>query len=402
MHSHPRRLLNKHFCPSLWPLRLFTLLCRRPPRYPHLRSTVEILGIPRPCSHPKALIGHPAASQVSPKHTEIMPPRGFGKRKGGYKGPLPGPEKNDAEGERSGVAQKPAKKPPLTHFLCVPLVTTESKPQLQASLQNFKEAVLCQEDVDLAGDGASGGIPERAIRPVGTLHLTLGVMSLQSPEKVEEAVSLLQSLDLVALLRESQPTDPVTADADSTSSHAEMARATIPPQPESGKTSVLDASTTRDQPPVPGPTDPLAISLRSLVSMHPPGKTSILYAQPEDPTGRLYSFCAGLRRLFTEKGLMVEDTRPLKLHATIVNTIYAKAGGRHGKGTSAGHGPNARAPVRIDATSLLPNYADYVWADSIHVGKIAICKMGAKKILDAQGSVVSEEYEQVASAEIKV
>ncbi|KAB2579567.1 hypothetical protein BFW01_g4784 [Lasiodiplodia theobromae] len=317
-----------------------------------------------------------------------MPPRGFGKRKGGYKGPLPGPDKNDAEGERSGVAQKPAKKPPLTHFLCVPLVTTESKPQLQASLQNFKEAVLCQEDVDLAGDGVSGGIPEKAIRPVGTLHLTLGVMSLQSPEEVEEAVSLLQSLDLVALLRESQPTN--------------IAQATIPPQPESGKTSVLDASTTRDQPPVPGPTDPLAISLRSLVSMHPPGKTSILYAQPEDPTGRLYSFCDGLRRLFTEKDLMVEDTRPLKLHATIVNTIYAKAGGRHGKGTSAGHGPNARAPVRIDATSLLPNYADYVWADNIHVGKIAICKMGAKKILDAQGSVVSEEYEQVASAEIKV
>ncbi|OJD31839.1 akap7 2 5 rna ligase-like domain protein [Diplodia corticola] len=350
-----------------------------------------------------------------------MPRRGFGKGKGGYKGPLPGPEKSDAEGERSVTAQKPAKRPPLTHFLCLPLVTAESRPQLQASLQRFKEAVLRQEDVGFDADlgaeqdyGAGSpvrvgdqerrlptttSIPEKAIRPVGTLHLTLGVMSLPTPEKVDEAISLLQSLDLAALLGASQPANPAAADAGKDV-----------PAPDVAHVNASDHS-------------PLVISLRSLFSMHPPHKTSILYAEPEDPTRRLHSFCNALRQMFTEKGLVIEDTRPLKLHATVVNTTYAKTRGRHGKGfirsgtgsseqskegtaeastgTSTGHGPNARAPIRLDATPLLSKYADHIWADSIHVDRVSICKMGAKKILNSQGIVVSEEYEQIASAEIR-
>ncbi|KAH7061489.1 AKAP7 2'5' RNA ligase-like domain-containing protein [Macrophomina phaseolina] len=325
-----------------------------------------------------------------------MPRHGFGKKKGGYKGPVPGPEGNGEanDHQQTSASQKPAKKPPLTHFLCVPLVTAESRPQLQESLGRFKDDHGPDADlgdgvgVAAAADGEQQareipGIPGKGIRPVGTLHLTLGVMSLMSQERLQEAVSLLQSLDLAEMLI------AITS---------------------SGSTSVLS--------------DPLVISLKSLVSMHPPRKTSILYARPEDPTNRLHPFCDALRALFTKKGLMVEDTRPLKLHATVVNTIYAKAEGRHGKAhrngqtttvepfpgeapgappdTSSGHGPNARAPIRIDATDLLPRYADFLWADGIRVGKIAICKMGAKKIVGEKGDVVDEEYEEVAAAEIKL
>ncbi|KAL1648892.1 hypothetical protein SLS58_002072 [Diplodia intermedia] len=233
-------------------------------------------------------------------------------------------------------------------------------------------------------------------------------MSLQTPDRVDEAASLLQGLDLAAILGGSQHAKPTAANAGKDAPASDVAQM-----------SALDPSTIGDQPP---PIEPLVISLRSLVSMHPPHKTSILYAEPEDPTGRLFAFCNALRCLFTEKGLMIEDTRPLKLHATVVNTIYAKSGGRHGKGfrrdpglseqskeataeastdTSTGHGPNSRAPIRLDATSVLSKYEDYVWADSIHVGKVAICKMGAKKTINAQGDVVSEEYEQIASAELR-
>merc|ERR1712137_1276523 len=82
------------------------------------------------------------------------------------------------------------KKPQLTHFLCLPLVTDTSKPQLQKGLERFKE--------DLANDGP---VPTKAVRPVGTLHLTLGVMSL-SPLKLEEVKQNLQDLDLHILLRD--------------------------------------------------------------------------------------------------------------------------------------------------------------------------------------------------------
>jgi activating signal cointegrator complex subunit 1 len=177
--------------------------------------------------------------------------------------------------------------------------------------------------------------------------------------------------------------------------------------------------------------------------MHAPTKTSILYAAPQDPSNRLFPLGQRLHTIFEEKEYMAKDTRPLKLHATIVNTIYAKAGGRYGRAKptqaqplpsqpevssqpepppdpaddvgepnddpdrveeelkpedrSSDHGPNARAPLRFDATALMEQFKEFVWARDFRVEKIAICKMGAKKILDENGDVVGEEYEEVAS-----
>ncbi|KAJ9649233.1 hypothetical protein H2199_000007 [Coniosporium tulheliwenetii] len=194
---------------------------------------------------------------------------------------------------------------------------------------------------------------------------------------------------------------------------------------------------------------PLKVSLRSLEPMQKAQKTSILYAAPDDPDGRLLRLGTELRRAFTDAELMVKDDRPLKLHATVVNTIYAKADGRrgrrrpgkgapaaegrkhrdsfdtpsepshdpdkeenhtassHDKGTNApldtssGHGPDARAPLRFDATALVERYKDFVWAERITIAKVAICKMGAKKTLNERGEVINEEYEEIASVALQ-
>ena len=78
------------------------------------------------------------------------------------------------------------------------------------------------------------------------------------------------------------------------------------------------------------------------------------------------------------------------MHATLVNTIYAK-----GK-KSQGHGPNANAPLKIDARALLHKYENFVWAEDLILDRIAICEMGAKKQME-NGEVVGEEYTEVAS-----
>ena len=83
------------------------------------------------------------------------------------------------------------------------------------------------------------------------------------------------------------------------------------------------------------------------------------------------------------------DDRPLKLHATIVNTIYAKSGGRLGQGL-----------LRFDATEFVERFKDSVWAEDIRIEKIAICKMGAKKLFTPDGKIVGEEYEMVASVDL--
>jgi len=98
-----------------------------------------------------------------------------------------------------------------------------------------------------------------------------------------------------------------------------------------------------------------------------------------------------------QAGFLVPDDRALKLHATIVNTIYAKSG-RGGRG--GGHGPNAKALVRLDAKDVMERYAEFVWCEGLQVGKVAICKMGAKRVVDVAGGVVGEEYEEVAAKEV--
>ncbi|KAF2433962.1 hypothetical protein EJ08DRAFT_646851 [Tothia fuscella] len=288
-----------------------------------------------------------------------------------------GPQ-SDAHDNASTTAGEKPKRLQLTHFLCIPLVTETSRPQLEKSLQEFQSKM--HEHVPL--------LSAKAIRPVGTLHLTLGVMSLVDEERLEGAIALLKSLGLKDMLKSSPPPglEPTVKlgleGVDNTITiPATLSRPISPPLLENqGAASTGLKSNTDPKPPI--------INLTSLHSMHSPHSTSVLYAHPQDPTFRLLPFCTNLQALFTSEGYIIDDNRPLKLHATIVNTTYAKAGGRGG------------APMRIDATSLIEKFRDVVWAEGVRVERVAICKMGAKKILGEGGVVVGEEYEEVAVVEM--
>ena len=314
---------------------------------------------------------------------------------------------------QKGPKRPPApKKPALTHFLCLPLVTPTSRPQLEASVAQFRDDV-CQTDTDVVlEDGSpeqsnvSQPVHPKAIRPVGALHCTLGVMSLKSNELLE-VIDFLKGVDIQQLLKQT---------VDTFASAGNLA-------PAENETAGSSSVNQRITPPnVERSTAPLTVDLKGLVSMHALEKTSILYSAPEDATGRLYPFCVALQKLFKDKGFMVEDNRELKLHATIVNTIYAKGkararrcnlkpnsaepGGESAKyggsadrqdARSQGHGPNANAPLKIDATAILRKYKDFVWAENVVLDRVAICEMGAKKTLDEDGNVKAEEYTEVAA-----
>lgn len=302
-------------------------------------------------------------------------------------------------------------------------------------------------------------IVEKAVRPIGALHLTLGVMSLDH-EKLQQAVQHLQSVDIRRLLTpsgKSSKNQPQTTTDQATS----IPTKDVGPWTAEGVESASIPSTLSrpiSPPPMSDKEPPLRISLKSLQSMHAPHKTSILYAFAEDPSERLEPLCNALRGQFMEAGFLIDDQRPLKLHATIVNTIYAKGrkrsrktreqtnkqqknpgvneikveestlddqkqgseaevedhkakettaqpsgqtasnGGEagHNDGTT-GHGPNADAPLKINAVGILERYKEYVWADDFVLDRVAICEMGAKKIFNEKGEVVSEEYKEVAT-----
>ncbi|KAH0544835.1 hypothetical protein FGG08_001064 [Glutinoglossum americanum] len=243
---------------------------------------------------------------------------------------------------------------PLTHFLCLPLVTLESRPQLQASLQQFSADILT------SGPDGQDVIPEKAIRPVDTLHLTIGVMSLGEPEKLERALRHLESIDLRNLLQ-AAPTAKPDLDA-------------VPFQ-------------------VPAEIVPLALSLESVATMHPPASASVLYSTPVDTTNRLGFFCQLLRDSFQKEGLVEDDGRPLLLHATILNTTYASergANNRKPKGKARRTGK-----ITFDAREIISRYEGFVFLKDSRIENVAICRMGAKRTVDEETGSAIEKYEVV-------
>ncbi|KAJ6264569.1 hypothetical protein Dda_0716 [Drechslerella dactyloides] len=273
----------------------------------------------------------------------------------------------------------------LTHFLAIPLHGQFLEP-LPAPHSAFKAAIKqftideapSEHDHDYDSE-PSTRIPDGAIREFNTLHLTLGVMLLRDGDAVTKAVSALESLDLKQFL---PSTSTTTGDA------------------------VTDADAKA----------PLFIDLRGLSPMATGAikKCSVLMMPPTDATNRLYPFANALKAHFTTLGLLQEEHRPLKLHATLVNTIYCKPdktardsrrkekdknarGGKKGKGR--------RIDFRFDASEVLQRYDGHVFGQGIEVDRVQICKMGAKKGVEVVGEdgevdVVGGGYEVVASKTI--
>jgi activating signal cointegrator complex subunit 1 len=235
-------------------------------------------------------------------------------------------------------------------------------------------------------------IPEKAIRPLGTLHLTLGVMSLLTEEKLQGALAVLQGLDLKALLRAAaDPSPPLEMPSEVQEGQGRKS---------ASKKGGVDAEQHDEVP-------RLQVTLKGLDSMHDPKSTSVLYTSPLDASGRLYHFCCALKQAFVDAGYMVAEERKLLLHATIVNTVYVPAdrssrghagafGGRGARGRGRGRGGGVdgygngkhKGKLLLDASELLGDWETYVWMQDVSIEKVEICRMGAK--VDGSGE---ERYE---------
>ena len=250
--------------------------------------------------------------------------------------------------------------PSPTHFLCIPL----AGPQLSRSLAAFR--------ADVTGATSPGvlPVPEDAVRPPGTMHLTLGVMSLRDGG-VARAVEVLRGLrprEVLVRVRASRVEALGTAAGGGTSG------------------AVGDSAET-------GGDARLSVTLQGLHSMQPAARATVLYAPPSDPEGILHRFCSEIKKAFQEAELFPDDERPLLLHATVVNTIYVKGrGGGSGRQRRGG----GREKLTIDAQDILSRYDGHVWLEGMPLERMAICRMGAKAVEGEEGDA---RYEVEAEIE---
>jgi len=149
----------------------------------------------------------------------------------------------------------------------------------------------------LSAEPAIPGIDRSIIIPARRLHLTLGVMSLQSSSRgAENSVS-----------NNTQPRPPTLAYAISLLDQ-------LKPQ--------VMALLGQER---------LRVAFRSLDIMKPERRdlerAHVMWVGPsadDDDTRRLKEVAELIHKTFKDAGLVVDEGRPLKLHCTVLNTIYRK------------------------------------------------------------------------------
>ncbi|BGP28094.1 hypothetical protein JCM10295v2_007081 [Rhodotorula toruloides] len=229
-----------------------------------------------------------------------------------------------------------------THFLALPLTHT---PRVASQLA---------ETLPSPWNTCPPEVPRKALRPIGTLHLTLGVLHLENDEQFERAKRWLEEeLNVKELLGWAGEA-------------ARLRRGEVKGDQKADVASI----------------EPLVINLRSLKPMkgQPARSAAVLYLSPHDPTERLKTFAQSLRDAAVESGTMREEHDPKRrkvlLHATVVNTRHSSPGIRE---------------KRYDFTSTIEQCRETEWAANVPIDGVALCKMGARPTEngDAEYTVVA-------------
>ncbi|XP_036402867.1 activating signal cointegrator 1 complex subunit 1 [Megalops cyprinoides] len=205
------------------------------------------------------------------------------------------------------------RKQPFTHFLSFPL----NHPQIQERFLKFKEEVLeqCSED-----QGVDGSIFQNPAK----LHLTVGTLALLNDMEVTRACDLLQQCQ--GFIQE------ITG----------------------GK--------------------PLPLEVVGIEYMNDdPAMVDVLYAkvQVKDGSDKLQVIADRLVEHFVTAGLMVREWDRVKLHGTVMNTLFRKDPSAEDKGGSGR--PNMNHREAFDARSILKRFGTYHFGEfdlnAVHISQ---------------------------------
>ncbi|XP_059387471.1 activating signal cointegrator 1 complex subunit 1 [Carassius carassius] len=190
------------------------------------------------------------------------------------------------------------RKQPFTHFLSFAL----NHPQVQKGFLRFREQVLerCGQDA---------GVDESIFQNPAKLHLTIGTLALLNEQEVTRASELLQqSRDVIRDITEGKP---------------------------------------------------LPVEVRGIEYMNDdPSMVDVLYAKVrvQDGSDKLQQIADRLVECFSAAGLMERERERVKIHGTIMNTLFRKDPSAEDRGASAR--PSAKEREAFNAKNILQMFGE--------------------------------------------
>ncbi|OAD76570.1 hypothetical protein PHYBLDRAFT_157944 [Phycomyces blakesleeanus NRRL 1555(-)] len=127
--------------------------------------------------------------------------------------------------------------------------------------------------------------------------------------------------------------------------------------------------------------DRLSVHIHNLKTMQAdPSKAHVVYIEAHDESKDqlLDKLCVGLRNSMIEAGLMVDESRPLKIHITLINSSYRKEEGK----------PKNSRRETFDARPILDSFASIDFGD-VPLNKLHLMRMGKRGPEDTYESVES-------------
>ncbi|KAF8468851.1 hypothetical protein BDZ91DRAFT_847682 [Kalaharituber pfeilii] len=298
--------------------------------------------------------------------------------------------------------------PKLTHFLAL----TSTRLQQSAFPGTFAE-------FHTSATSPENGIPAAAIRPLGTMHLTLGVMALGAgAHEVDRAVQALS--EGVALAREK------AGMGDGAGGLRVRLVGLRTFESRSGGRGVGGAGLERCRVLWVEPQDSVvAAAVTSAAagsdSATAAGDTASKEANTAAATSALHSFSTALRNHFLSKDLIYLSPREraptipatasdatseqppepssLTLHLTVLNQVYTRERNsqrRGGGGHRRGGKHRTKDSEGYDCRSLVEQFKDTVWAEDVLFDRVEVMKMG--EVRDSVGGIGDDGEERLAEA----
>lgn len=260
----------------------------------------------------------------------------------------------------------------LTHFLCIPITTTHSRPQLEQALHQFKT------------DPSTSQIPSNAYRPLQTLHIPIRPLRLPG-DRVDAACQHLQSLNIADLLQRTPK---------GISSHASNEPEEDEETPPIHQGSVTHVDPTESRSPS------LTITLSGVYSRPIPDHGTLnwrLSTPYTDSTHRLVPLLNEIRLSFDAGGFS-SGMEPADYPESVIllsnmpnrpkkkSVPDLKKPGRLGR-----HGP----PV-FETKDIVQKFENFAFAENFRLEKLSLCKLGLHAEIERHGA--DAELQEVCSA----